>query len=311
MIVFGTVPSRRLRRSMGINNVPPKICSYGCLYCQVGITDTKSIKRQFFYSPEKIFSEVEKKLIQPGIKPVDYLTFVSDGEPTLDIELGKVIKLLKNLGIKIAVITNASLLWIDKVKEDLNNADYVSIKIDSTDENTWRKINVPNKELNLLSILKSMIDFSSEYKGILTTETMLIRNINDSKNNILKIADYISLINPDIAYIAVPTRPTAARNIFPASSEVLNFAHTLFSSKKINVKFLNDYEGNDFAHSGNIEEDILTISAVHPIRKDAVEELLQKSGKDWSVINALLNSNLIQEKKYDNHLFYIRKFKTN
>ena len=121
---------------LGINNIPPKICSYSCIYCQIGRTDSMSISRKEYYSPNQIFDEVGKKVtkLRNSNEQVDYLTFVPDGEPTLDINLGKEIELLKQLGIKIAVITNSSLLWDENVRKNLMNADWVSVKIDSVNE---------------------------------------------------------------------------------------------------------------------------------------------------------------------------------
>jgi len=108
LLTFGPVPSRRLGQSLGINNIPPKICSYSCVYCQVGRTLHMQAERKAFYKPEEILKAVERKVKDAKNKGegIDYLTFVPDGEPTLDINLGKEIELLKQLGIKIAVITN-------------------------------------------------------------------------------------------------------------------------------------------------------------------------------------------------------------
>jgi wyosine [tRNA(Phe)-imidazoG37] synthetase (radical SAM superfamily) len=133
MITFGPVPSRRLGRSLGINNIPPKICTYSCIYCQLGKTLKMKIEPQVFYSPTEIFREVEDKVKKSKEKGelIDYLTFVPDGEPTLDINLGQEIKLIKPLGIKIAVITNSSLIDKKIVRENLMKADLISFKIDS------------------------------------------------------------------------------------------------------------------------------------------------------------------------------------
>src|SRR3989304_4740935 len=118
MIVFGPIPSRRLGRSLGINNIPPKVCSYSCVYCQIGLTDSMSVARKEFHFPDEIFKDVSAKVkhLQNAGEQIDYLTFVPDGEPTLDINIGKEILELKTLKIKIAVITNASLLWDEKVR---------------------------------------------------------------------------------------------------------------------------------------------------------------------------------------------------
>ena len=155
MLVFGPIPSRRLGRSLGINNIPPKVCTYSCIYCQVGSTDTMTIDRKDFYSTDQIYDEVSEKItsIKKSGEKIDYLTFVPDGEPTLDVNLGKTIDRLKSFGIKIAVITNSSLIWDKEVQNDLRQADWVSVKLDSVYEDIWRKINRPHGSLNLQKII--------------------------------------------------------------------------------------------------------------------------------------------------------------
>ena len=123
--VFGPVPSRRLGRSLGINNVPPKKCSYSCVYCQLGDTIEKRTERGTFCDPEALVTCVSREVerLRSRGEPIDYLTVVPDGEPTLDLNLGRVLRALTPLGIPIAVITNGSLLWREEVRADLANAD--------------------------------------------------------------------------------------------------------------------------------------------------------------------------------------------
>ena len=122
-IVFGPIPSRRLGRSLGVNNIPPKICSYSCVYCQVGLTTQISFKRKEYYSPMIVYTEVKDRLKELKInkEQINYLSFVPDGEPTLDINLYETIQSLQDFGIKIAVFTNSSLIWKKEVKAALNS----------------------------------------------------------------------------------------------------------------------------------------------------------------------------------------------
>ena len=122
-IAFGPVPSRRLGRSLGINNIPAKTCTYSCVYCQVGSTLNMQVTRKTFYDTAAIFEKVERKVreTRDASEPVDFLTFVSDGEPTLDINLGKTIEALKPLGVKIGVISNASLISQAPVRDALES----------------------------------------------------------------------------------------------------------------------------------------------------------------------------------------------
>ncbi|MHA1145240.1 MAG: radical SAM protein [Candidatus Helarchaeota archaeon] len=137
-IAFGPVPSRRLGRSLGINNIPPKNCTYSCIYCQLGRTKKVKIRRQQFYEPSELVAAVQNKVddVKKRGDAIDFLTFVPDGEPTLDLNLEREIELLKPLGIKIAVISNATLIWDGEVRHVLSQADWVSLKVDAVSENT-------------------------------------------------------------------------------------------------------------------------------------------------------------------------------
>ena len=135
-LFFGPLPSRRLGRSLGINNIPAKVCTYSCVYCQAGRTLDLTVDRKIFHSPGSIFEGAEARLtiLRERGEAIDYLTIVPHGEPTLDDNLGREIELLRPLGLKIAVISNASLLFVTAVREGLSRADYASLKIDAASE---------------------------------------------------------------------------------------------------------------------------------------------------------------------------------
>ncbi len=311
-MVFGPVPSRRLGQSIGINNIPPKFCSYSCIYCQLGITQDMTISRTSLYKPENIFKQVKKKVNEATSRdePIDYLSFVPDGEPTLDLNLGKELSLLKQIGIPRAVITNASLIRQEDVKEDLLEADFVSLKVDAVSEALWRKINRPHKELNLNFVLDGIIEFTEEFKGTVVTETMFIDCINYG-DEIEKIADFLQhLKSLDKAYIAIPTRPPTEMWVKPAKEEIINTAFQEFSKRlgTNRVEYLTGYEGNAFAFTGKVVEDLLSITAVHPMRSEAVKEFLKKTDSDWSIIEKLIQEEKLVELKYQQKTYYIRKF---
>ena len=309
MIAFGPVPSRRLGHSLGINNIPPKTCTYSCVYCQLGRTKNMQVERRMFYNPQKILRDVKdkvKKVKETGAS-IDYLTFVPDGEPTLDINLAYEVDLLKSLGIKIAVITNGSLLWREDVRETLMNADWVSLKIDSVQEKFWRRINRPYGALQLSSIKQGMFEFARTYRGELVTETMLVRTVNDSKDGLSKIADLLARLRPDRAYLSIPTRPPAEEWAQPPPEEIINQAYHILHERIDQVEYLIGYEGNDFAFTGNVEEDLLSITAVHPMREEAVSDFLARAGADWFVIDRLIDRNQLIETKYKGRKFYMRR----
>ena len=311
MITFGPIPSRRLGRSLGINNIPPKVCTYSCVYCQIGKTSNVKIHPQVFYSPSQIFIEVQEKVEKSREKGelIDYLTFVPDGEPTLDINLGKEIKLIKSLGIKIAVISNSSLIDQKQVRENLKEADLVSLKVDSVEEKIWRRVNHPHRSLCLKSILEGILKFSESFRGKIITETMLIKNINDDSQHLKKVADFLAKLKPSRSYLSLPIRPPADSWVQSPSEEVVNQSYNLFKEKVDQVECLIGYEGNAFAFTGEAEEDILSITSVHPMREDALKDFLGRANSNWSLIERLIKQGKLVESEYEGHKFYIRKFK--
>ena len=310
MISFGPVPSRRLGKSLGINNIiPPKTCSYNCIYCQVGKTIRKTSEREIFYEPQLIYENVTRHLETIGKNNLpDYLTFVSNGEPTLDKNLGKSIRLLKSTGIPVAVISNASTLYNSSAKDDLAQADWVSLKMDAGDIITWYLVNRPVKGLNFCRMLTEIMNFSSTFSGRLFTETMLVSGINDSAENISALAGKINEIKPEKAYLAVPTRPPAEKAVKPPEVEKLNLAWQRFNNLKIKTELLTGFEGTDTGFTGNIYEDILNITAVHPLREDSLLKLIQNDDADYSVVDSLIKQHLIKMVIYEGSKYFIRYY---
>jgi wyosine [tRNA(Phe)-imidazoG37] synthetase (radical SAM superfamily) len=313
-LAFGPVPSRRLGKSLGINNIRPKVCSYSCVYCQLGKTSENIVERQVFYQPCDILNEVRKKVDNAAVRNerIDYLTFVSDGEPTLDINIGKEISVLKRIGIPIAVITNASMLWKKDVRQDLLKADYVSLKVDAVSEDLWKRLDRPHKDLRLNAVLNGIQDFTDVFKGTVVSETMLVDGV-DYASEFERIAVFLAELKKlNRAYVAVPTRPPTEKWVKPAREEVLNVAFQVFSEKLgiDRVEYLIGYEGNAFAFTGNVEEDLLSIAAVHPMRKEAVRELLREAKTDWQIIKKLLREDRLVELEYEGNRYYMRKLQS-
>ncbi len=309
MKAFGPVPSRRLGHSLGINNIPPKICTYACVYCQLGRTLKMQLERMDFYRINDVVLAVQDKVASSKKRKenIDYLSFVPDGEPTLDVNLGREIDLLKALGIKIAVISNASLISDKAVRDDLIKADWVSLKVDAVTEKYWRKIDRPHGSLKLIDILEGIKAFSNTFKGKLVTETMLVKGINDGQNEISKIASFLAELKLDKAYIAIPIRPPAEKWVKPSCERNINMAYQIFSETLDEVEYLIGYEGNAFASTGDAEDDLLSITAVHPMREEAVHEFLLKSNVGYNLIEKLLDEGKLIETEYQGRKFYTRR----
>jgi len=310
VLVFGPVPSRRLGHSLGINHIPPKTCPYACVYCQVGRTTEMGIERKAFYDPQEIIASVRERVdqVKADGSPLDYITFVPDGEPTMDINLGRMVTQLKPLGYRIGVISNASLIWREDVRRELSLADWVSLKFDAVNEDTWRRIDRPHRRLELAPILDGAQRFANRFQGELVTETMLIDGINDGEQSLRQTATFISELTPSRAYLSIPTRPPAEKTVKKPSEAAIQRAHHLFSEQIQNVEYLIGYEGNAFSASGDAAQDLLSITAVHPMRQDAVEALLIRSNAKWSLVEDLVKHKDLARIEYADQVFYLRQF---
>ncbi len=310
MITFGPVPSRRLGRSIGINNIPAKNCTYSCPYCQLGRTREQTIERQTFYDPELILADAEYRVERTASEGerIDYLTFVPDGEPTLDINLQREVELLGRLDLPIAILTNSSLVWRNDVRSALYDMDRVSLKVDAVSEKIWKRADRPHRQLSLKKILNGIVELSDQHEGTIITETMFVDGV-DYRDEIDKIAEFLSGLNIDKAYIAVPTRPPAEDWVRPASEGILNQAFCSFSEKlgQDRVELLIGYEGNAFSSTGSFEEDLLSITSVHPMRKDAVEKLADKAEASWERVELLLEDGGLIELRYEGETYFMRR----
>jgi wyosine [tRNA(Phe)-imidazoG37] synthetase (radical SAM superfamily) len=308
---FGPVPSRRLGRSIGVNNIKEKHCSYSCVYCQLGRAVVLESTPRTFYDPQEVIHDVNEKIQQchSSHDPIDYLTIVPDGEPTLDVNLGIIISGLKETGIPVAVITNSSLLGIQEVRERLYGADWVSVKVDAVSHDIWRRVDRPHKSLNHEQMLEGIRAFASEFKGFLATESMLISSMNTGVDELEKMAQFIGGINPGTAYISIPTRPTAERWAHAADEHEITAAFSIFTNHIGEVQHLTGYEGNTFSSSGDARVDLLSITSVHPMREDAVSELLKRDHGDWDLVDSLIHDGKLLKTRFGDHDFFVRKFR--
>ena len=310
-IAFGPVPSRRLGRSLGINNIPPKHCSYSCIYCQVGPTAAPEIEPRTFYPADMIVQAIGQRLTQARSRgeQVDYLTFVPDGEPTLDTHLADAIDALKPLGVPIAVISNASLIWRPEVRASLAHADWVSLKVDSVDETAWRRINRPHADLHLARILDGIRAFAAGYRGTLASETMLVDGVNDSEEEVAAIAHFLAEAGIRLAYLSIPHRPPTEAAVACPDEATITRAWQRMTERVARVELLTAYEGDAFPPLDDARGQLLAVTAVHPMRESAVRTLLSQAGLDMAAARKLVATGELRQVNHGGEVFFIRRLR--
>lgn len=307
MIAFGPVPSRRLGFSLGINHIPQKHCPYACVYCQIGRTTALEIKRRLFFPVSQIIQEVDEKITQTEKigRKIDYLTLVPDGEPTLDANLGELLEKLKSFSLPVAIISNAALITDREVQNELMLADWVSVKIDSANEPTWRQINRPHGRLSLAAVLEGILEFRRRFNGELVTETMLISDVNDLSSEILSLAAYLLELQPFKSYLSIPTRPPYETWVKAPRIDSLRSVMEILSQRVAFIDVLFDPEDPDFIATGDLRNDILGIIAVHPLREESLRKMVARSNAGWKVVEDLLAAKDMDCLEYWGDTFYV------
>jgi wyosine [tRNA(Phe)-imidazoG37] synthetase (radical SAM superfamily) len=213
--IFGPVPSRRLGRSLGVDLVPYKTCTFDCIYCDLGKTTCKTVSRQSYVPPEEIQGELELTLSVLEKKP-DYISLSGSGEPTLNNNIGQIIRKIKEVtSIPIAVLTNGSLLSLEEVRNDLLGADLVVPSLDAITPILFEYINRPHPNLKIEEIISGLIQFRKQYRGQIWLEILFCRGANDGKEEVEKFKGVIEKVQPDRVQLNTPVRPPAEDFAFP------------------------------------------------------------------------------------------------
>ncbi len=218
--LFGPVPSRRLGASLGIDLTPHKTCTFDCVYCQLGPTTKKTLERKPYVRADEILEELRGK--PEAVESADWLTITASGEPTLNSELGEIVKGIKRLTKKpLAVLTNGSLFWLPEVREAVRGADLVIPSLDAGKEETFQKVNRPAEGLELTKIVEGLCALRREFEGQIWLEVMAVEGVNDSEEEIEALKKHIERISPDKVQINAPVRPPQEEWVRPPSPEKL------------------------------------------------------------------------------------------
>ncbi len=219
--LFGPVNSRRLGLSLGVDLIPPKTCTFDCIYCEVGRTTHLTLTRRP-YAVDAIIQEVQEYFRKAQRTP-DFVTLAGSGEPTLNLGIGKIIAAVKNISdIPVAVLTNGALLYQADVRQALAGADVVLPSLDAAREATFRRINRPAPELTLEMILAGLEAFRKEYGGQLWLEIMLLKGINDQEAELSALRREVEKIAPEKVQLNTAVRPVVETYAQPLSREEMS-----------------------------------------------------------------------------------------
>lgn len=243
--VFGPVPSRRLGRSLGVDIVPFKTCSYDCIYCQLGSTTNKTIQRKEWVSLDEVVAELKTKL---SCRP-DYITLSGSGEPTLFSRTGELIDRIKTLtNVPVAVLTNGSLMWQPDVRSQVMNADLIIPSLDAGDAGMFRVINRPHDSISFDEMLQGLIDLRYEYRGQYWLEVFLMAGHNAIPCDAEKLAACVSRIKPDRVQLNTVTRPPTEDYAVTVERKQLEKLATLFDPPaEVIADFRGIHQHGDFS----------------------------------------------------------------
>ena len=235
--IYGPVPSRRLGYSLGVDILPFKTCSLDCVYCQLGRSSHKDIKRAAYFCLDEILAQI-KEAVGSGQK-IDYITFSGSGEPTLNTILGPLILEIKKItDIPVAVLTNSTLLIDEEVREALKNADLVVPSLDAVTQDIFAHVNRPHSSIEIEDVIHGLKLFRQDFSGKLWLEVMLVKGLNDSPRHIHKLKETIALIKPDKIQLNTVVRPPAEGFAQPLDQERLfEIREQLGSDAEIVVDF--------------------------------------------------------------------------
>jgi wyosine [tRNA(Phe)-imidazoG37] synthetase (radical SAM superfamily) len=299
--VYGPVPSRRLGFSLGVDIVPYKTCTINCIYCQIGRTTQKTLDRRPYTQKADILEEVKEVLDRK--QQIDYITFSGSGEPTLNSDIGALIKEVKALtSLPVAVLTNGTLLFMDDVQKDLLNADIVLPSLDAVSPQVFRRVNRPHRFLKIETILDGLKKFRKRYNGRMWLEIMLIKDYNDSAEELSRIRSAVSGIHPDRVHLNTVVRPPSEIYAKPLSREEMAVVKKYLDE---DCEIVAEFHGQTTGEAHNVEDAIIEMAKRRPVTIIDIANVLGISEMNaGQMISGLREKKKIEEKQYQGEKYY-------
>jgi len=305
-VVYGPVPSRRLGRSLGVDLVPYKVCSYDCIYCQIGRTPVPTIKRQPYVSADKVVDDVLESFEQK-VSP-DYITLGGSGEPTLNSNIREIIERVKKATtVPVTVLTNGSMLMFPEVRADLKYADVVLPSFDACRPEIFQRINRPCPEIEFEKMADGMVQFRKEYPGQIWMEIFLVEGVNTADENIEQFRSWMDQIRPDKIHLNTAVRPTAESDVSrPADATLIRVRDRLGDRAEIVVP----YQGEGAGSRGSaLRDDLIRLLSRRPCTlADIASGLNTHSHEVLKYLEPLVNSGDVEMVRKNGEAYYQGKY---
>lgn len=228
--IFGPVPSRRFGRSLGVDLIPRKTCTFDCLFCQVGLTSDHTCERREYAPVAEIIAELDAWRKSDGA--ADFITLSGSGEPTLHTRFGEIIShVKKHMGIPMLLLTNGTLLHIPEVREAAANADIVKASLSAWDEDSFKTVNRPTQGITFEKLVEGEKELAKIKKGELWIEVFVMAGINSEPEQIRKISAIAAGIKPDRVQLNTVARPPADKSAVAVTREKLEQLASLFKPR--------------------------------------------------------------------------------
>lgn len=296
------MPSRRLGWSYGVDIVPFKVCTLDCVYCQLGKTTDRTIKRKDYGPIEPILAEL-REILAEGLE-ADFITIAGSGEPTLNSRLGELIDGIKKItDIPVAILTNGTLLYKEDVRADCAKADVVMPSLDAGDKQAFQKVNRPHKDISIENLISGLCAFREEFAGRIWLEVFFVEGLNTEDEQIAKIRDAIELIRPDKIQLNTAVRPTAEADIKRLDAEKLQaIAARLGPKCEVVADFSLSHHGRGLE---NKAEDVLSILKRRPCSlNDICSGLGIGRNEALKYVTGLQHKGIIHSEKKDGRIFF-------
>lgn len=227
--IYGPVRSWRLGSSLGVDVLcVDSICSFECVYCQLGRINRVTTDRAVFVSTERVIADLRDS----DWRSADVVTFSGSGEPTLAANLGEIIAEIKRItGKPVIVLTNSTLLDRADVRSDLALADRVFCKLDAWSEDSLRRFDRPAPGITLTGIVDGIREFRRGFGGFVAIQTMILRR--PEPQELARFADILSSISPDEAQLNLPTRPVPREYFVETRGNEVEFDESFTKLKTI------------------------------------------------------------------------------